>query len=171
MAWAKAYLHAKCYLDPSSRLEINGHGPRIGSCVSFLGRRVGPRLPQCGRDRGPPPCLVPSWSIQQFGHNRNGCGPFLGRGAGSSSNTMSLGPRPTSLLSGALIHPAIWRQQIWTENGGCVPLEGAGSPSNTTWPWPRPTCMPSFIFIHPTIWPKYTNVADRTDRQDSGPIA
>jgi len=26
--------------------------------------------------------------------------------------------------------------------------------------------MPSFILIHPTVWPQYTNVTDRTDRQD-----
>ena len=26
--------------------------------------------------------------------------------------------------------------------------------------------MPSFILIHPTVWPQYTNVTERTDRQD-----
>jgi len=26
--------------------------------------------------------------------------------------------------------------------------------------------MPSFIVIRPTVWPQYTNVTDRTDRQD-----
>ena len=31
-------------------------------------------------------------------------------GAGSPSNTMSPGPRPTSLPSGILIHPAVWPQ-------------------------------------------------------------
>jgi len=25
--------------------------------------------------------------------------------------------------------------------------------------------------IHPTVWPQYTNVTDRQDRQDNGPIA
>jgi len=48
---------------------------------------------------------------------------------------------------------------------------GAGSPSNTMWPGPRPTCMPSFILIRATVWPQYTNITDRTDRQDNGPIA
>ena len=50
--------------------------------------------------------------------------PFWGGGAGSPSNTMSLGPRPTSLPSGILIHPAIWQQQTWAENwgSGCAPL-------------------------------------------------
>jgi len=31
--------------------------------------------------------------------------------------------------------------------------------------------MPSFILIHPAVWPQYTNVIDRTDRQNNGPIA
>jgi len=31
--------------------------------------------------------------------------------------------------------------------------------------------MPSFILIHRTVWPQYTNVTDRQDRQDNGPIA
>jgi len=50
--------------------------------------------------------------------------PFPG-GAASLSNTMSSGPRPTSIPSGILVHPAIWPQQTWAENwggGGAVPL-------------------------------------------------
>jgi len=35
------------------------------------------------------------------------CAPFRG-GAGSPSNTISPGPRPTSVPSGILIHPTIW---------------------------------------------------------------
>jgi len=39
-----------------------------------------------------------------------GCyAPFCGR-AGSPSNTMSPGPRPTSVSSGILMHPAVWPQ-------------------------------------------------------------
>jgi len=37
------------------------------------------------------------------------CAPFAG-GGGSPSNTMWPGPRSTSVLSGVLIHPAIWPQ-------------------------------------------------------------
>jgi len=130
-----------------------------------------------------PPYQVPSWSIQQFGHNRHGpkiggLRPLLGGRAGSPSNTMSLGLLPTSLPSGILMHPAIWPQQIWAENWALRPHplgRVAWSPSNTMWPGPRPTCKPSFILIHPTVWPKYTNVTDRhrqTDRQtDYGLIA
>jgi len=68
-----------------------------------------------------------------------GAVPFLGvRGAVSPSSTMWPGPRPTSIPSGILIHPAILRQQIWAENWAAVPLWGgvAGSPSNTIWPGP-----------------------------------
>ena len=36
--------------------------------------------------------------------------PFWGRGAGSPSNIISLGPRPTSVPSGILIHPTVWPQ-------------------------------------------------------------
>ena len=45
---------------------------------------------------------------------------FLG-GCGSPSNTMSPGPRPISILSAILIHPAIWPQLTWAIHGA-VPL-------------------------------------------------
>ena len=35
---------------------------------------------------------------------------FGGGAAGSPSNTMSPGPRPTSVPSGILIYPAVWPQ-------------------------------------------------------------
>jgi len=48
------------------------------------------------------------------------CAPFRGgRGRdGSASNTMSPGPRPTSVPSGILMHPVVWRQQTWAEKWG-----------------------------------------------------
>jgi len=100
-----------------------------------------------------------------MGWKLGGSAPFWGGGAGSPSNTMSLGPRPTSLPSGILIHQAIWPQQIWAENWGLCPFGGgeSGSSSNTMWPGPRPTYMPSFILIRSIVWPPYTNVTDRTD--------
>ena len=95
--------------------------------------------------------------------------PFLGRGAGSPSNAMSLWPRPTSIPSGILIHAAIWPQQTWVENWGFRPLFGEEelSPHLTQCGQDaRPTCMPSFILIHPTVWPQYTkSQTDRLDRQ------
>ena len=98
-----------------------------------------------------------------MGRKRGDCTPFFVERAGSPSSTMWPGPRPTSVASGILIHPAVWRQQTWVENWGAVPLLGreAGSPPNTMWPGLRPTSMPSFILIHPTVWPQYTRVTDR----------
>jgi len=100
--------------------------------------------------------------------------PFWGRGAGSPSNRMSLGSRPTFLPGGILIHRAIWTQQIWTKNWGLCPFRGGrpGSLSNIMWPEPSPTYMPSFIWICPTVWRQYTNTTDRTgqDRQQSNSI-
>jgi len=55
-----------------------------------------------------------------------GAVPLWRRGAGSPSDAMLLGPKPTSASSGILIHPAVWPQQTWAENWGCAPL-GEGS--------------------------------------------
>ena len=41
--------------------------------------------------------------------------------AGSTSNTMLPGSRPTIIPSGILIHLAVWPQQKWAENRGAVP--------------------------------------------------
>ena len=38
--------------------------------------------------------------------------------AGTPSNTMSPEPMATSVLSGILIHPAVWPQQTWAEKVG-----------------------------------------------------
>jgi len=50
-----------------------------------------------------------------------GYAPFLGGGAGSPYNTLSLGLRLTSIASGILIHPAVWAQQAWAKNWVAVP--------------------------------------------------
>jgi len=53
--------------------------------------------------------------------------PLL-KGAGFRSNTMSTGPKSTSVPSGILIHPAVWPQQTWAENwGGCAPFSGCST--------------------------------------------
>jgi len=54
--------------------------------------------------------------------------PFL-REAGSPSNTMSPGPRPTSVPSGILIHQAVWPQETSAKNWeSAVPLFGGLGP-------------------------------------------
>ena len=49
------------------------------------------------------------WPQQTWAENWRLC-PFLGGGAGSPSNTMWLGPRPTYTPSFILIHPTVWPQ-------------------------------------------------------------
>ena len=73
-------------------------------------------ISQCCLGRSLPPHQVASRSIQPFGHDRHGpktggllC-PFLVGGAGSPSNTMWPGLRPTSAPSFILIHPTVWPQ-------------------------------------------------------------
>ena len=113
------------------RLATIDMGRKLGAVPPFWVGELGPHLTQCGLDRGLPSYQVASWYIQAFGHNTHGrrkvgggcCALFSVRGAGSPSNTMSLGPRPTSLPSGILIYPAVWPQQTWAENwGGSAPL-------------------------------------------------
>jgi len=90
---------------------------------------------------------------------KRGLSPFWDGGVGSPStipsNTMRPRPRPTSVLSGILIHPAFGHNRHGPKIVGMCPLfGGAGSPSNTKSPWPRPTSLPSGILIHLAIWPQ-----------------
>jgi len=54
--------------------------------------------------------------------------PLSVKEAGSPPNTMSPGLRPTSVLSGILIHPAVWpvATMTWAGNGWdyCAPFRG-----------------------------------------------
>jgi len=87
-------------------------------------------------------------------------------------NSLWPGPRPTSVLSGILIYPAVWRQRTWAniffgwEVGLCHLFfggGGAGSQFNTMWAWAESTFMSCFILIHATIHQRYRQT-DRTDR-------
>ena len=146
---------------------------------------MGPHLAHCGLDRGPPPCQVPSWSIQPFGNNRHG--PKIGGGLCALFWEGQLGPHLTQSRLGRGLPPyqvasksiqPFGHNRYGPKIRGLCPF-GRGelgrrlrSPPNTVWPGPRPTCMPSFILIHPTVWLHCTNVTDKTDRQtDNGPIA
>ena len=85
-------------------------------------------------------------------------------------NTMLLGPRPTSLPCGILMHPAIWPEQTWAENWGAVSLwgRGAGPPANTMWPGPRHTFHLDPSKRLATIHQRHRQ--DRTDGQWSDSI-
>jgi len=77
---------------------------------------LGPHLTQSRLGWDLAPYQVASWSMQPFGRNRYGpkigCGlcPFGGGGAGSPSETMWSGPRPTCMPSFILIRPTVWPQ-------------------------------------------------------------
>jgi len=82
--------------------------------------------------------------------------------AGSPSNTMSPWPRPTSVPSYIVIHPAaVWSQyRPMGQKVGAASVLETVSPSNTMWPGPRPiprpTSVPSYIVIHPAaVWSQY----------------
>ena len=97
-----------------------------GAAVPLSQGELGPRQTQCGLGRGLLPYQVASSSIQPFGHNRHGL-KLYGNSAffrGSSSNTKSPGPRPTSVPSGILVHPAVWPQGTSAENWGLFPFRG-----------------------------------------------
>ena len=59
--------------------------------------------------------------VSQQNADIGGCAP-LG-GAESPANTMWLGPRPTSVPSDILIHPAVWPEYVGGKVG-VVPLSG-----------------------------------------------
>jgi len=86
-----------------NRLATMNMGRKVGGCcVPFrgAGSTSNTMWP------GPRPTSVPKSTLIIF----------FGGGAESPSNTMSTGPRPTSTL----IHPALWPQQTWAENCGCL---------------------------------------------------
>jgi len=101
---------------------------------------------------------------------------FLGRGAGSQSNTMSLGSRLTFLPSGILIHRATWPQQIWAENWGLCPFGGGNLYAHLTqWGQGRAYMHGKFHFDPSkrlaTIHQRYTQTGqDKTGQTDYGPI-
>jgi len=112
--------------------------------------------------------LSSGWDGRPFGHNRHGpksgsCYALFG-GAGFPSNTMSPGPRPTSIPNGILLHPAVWPQQTWAENLETVPFfrDGKLGPHLTQCGQDeglRP-CQVALWSIY-TVWPWHTNVTDR----------
>jgi len=81
-----------------------------------------------------------------MGRKLEGSAPFWGGEAGSPSNTISLGSRPTFLQSDTLFHRVIVPQQIWAENEGAVPFgEGDLGPNLTQYDTVRglPACQVS----------------------------
>ena len=112
--------------------DHNRHGPKEGTAVPISGGgRLDPHLTQCGLSRGLSPYtkwhldLSSGLATTHMGRNSpKSVGVVPLRGAGSPSHTTWLRPRPTSIPSGILIHPAVWTQQTSAKNWGTVPLCG-----------------------------------------------
>ena len=145
----------------------NRHGPKKGgSCDLSRGAQI---LLQCGLGRGLLPYQVVSSSIQPFGHNSHG--PkirwwgwmYLFFWGELCPIQQSPGPRPISIPSGILVHPAVWPQRTLAENWGLYHFRGgeAGFPSSTMLHRPRPTSVPSGIIVHPAVWPQRTLAENR----------
>jgi len=127
----------------------------IRGCAPSGGRELGPDLTQCGQGKAYHYTkwhLDPSSRLATTDMSRKlgALPPFwAGRGAESPCNTMWHGPRLTSVPSGILIHPAIWREYMGRKSRGAAEPPfwggGAGSPSNTMSPGPMPTSVPSSI--------------------------
>ena len=109
----------------------NRYGPKSGRLCPFLGE-LGSRLIQCDEGRGVyfrTKCRLHTSSrlatidmSQKLGAG-SGCALLLGI-TGSSSNTKSPGPRPTSIPSGILVHPDVWPQRTLAEYWGAVSFLG-----------------------------------------------
>ena len=105
------------------------------------------------------------------GRKDAGCCAHFGGWLGSHLTQWGVGPGlPLYQVASWSIQP-FGRNRHGPKIGGCAPMGRVGSPSNTMWPELRSTPVPSFVLIHLLAWPQYTNVADRQDRQDNGPIA
>jgi len=76
------------------------------------------------------------------------CAPFHGR-AGSPSNTMWPGPRPTSVPSGILIHPSVWPQQTTTTTTSTTTVLRPHVQD-----YPGEPVVPKETFTH--VWPQQT---------------
>jgi len=89
-----------------------------------------------------------------FGRKLEDCAPF--GGAGSPSNTMWPGPRPTSVPSGILVHPAVWLQYMGQKVGAAVPppLFGMMGPHLTQCRLGQG--QPPYQLIQPAVWPQQT---------------
>jgi len=110
------------HLDPSNGLATTHMGPKLGAVPHWGERsphltqfRMGQRLPPYSKWHLDPSCRLATTD------RGKGTVPLL-RGAGSLSNTVWPGPRPTSVPSGILIHPAVWPQQTWDKNWELCPF-------------------------------------------------
>jgi len=116
VAWAKVYFRTKWHLHVSSRLATIDVGQKLAGelCLFSCGSWVLIKHKVAWTEA----YLRNKWHLDPSSHlatidmglKLGGSAPFLGRGAGSPSNTMWPGPRPTCMSSFILSHPTIWPQ-------------------------------------------------------------
>jgi len=118
VAWAETHLRTRWHLDTSSRLATIDMDRKVGAAVPFFRWSSVPILHKVAWAEA---YLRTKWHLDpssrlatiDMGLKLGDCVAF-GRicahfgGAGSPSNTMSPGPRPTSIPSDILIHPTVW---------------------------------------------------------------
>ena len=161
------------------RLATIDMGRKLGGLCSFCGSCT--HLTQCGLCQNLALYQVASWSIQPFGHNKHGpkiCGgsaPFLGRGAGSLSNTVAWDEAylDTKWHLDPSLHLAA--TDIGRKLGGSAPLgEGELGPHLTQCGqgWGLPACQVSSWSVQPFghNTPTSQTWQDRQDRQRSDSI-
>ena len=155
MAWAEDYLRTKWHLDPSSRLATTDMGRKLKAVPLFRGAGSPSNNVAWAEAylRNKWYLIHPAVWAQDMGRKLGALSHFWGGRAGSPSNTMLLGSRPTFLSSGILIHRAVWPQQTGSKNWGlCAPflVWRKLGPHLSQCGRPRPTSIPSFILIHPS---------------------
>ena len=120
MARVEVYFRTKWRLHRSSHLATIDISRKLGAVALLEGSWVEAYLrTMWHRD------LFSRLATIDMGHKLWGCSLF-GEGAGSPSSTMRPGPRPTYILRGIVIHPAVWQQLKWAENWGCCAPLGEG---------------------------------------------
>jgi len=125
--WAYARRELLAFMA-QGRINRGRHIDHRSGCHSIQTNHCPPPPPAIFYRPDALPATQPTVS-KHWRHNRHG--PKIGRlcpfrgGAGSPSNTMWPGPRPTSLPNGILIHPAVWHNRHGPEiGGGCAPFSG-----------------------------------------------
>jgi len=109
--------------------DHNRHRPKIGGLLSPFFGRVD--LTQCVLR--PTSVVCTTWHLDPSSRLATIHGPK----SGGAAVTLFLGvpiyhnvawPRPTSVPTDILIHPAVWPQQTWAKNWGMCPFWGSWVP-------------------------------------------
>ena len=119
-------VHPAQHHEPLTRISVKGFEPSSseGGWSEIYGNRKGMMIGSVFNKSLAVAEIGDHLATIDMGHKEGGAAvPLSVGGVGSPCNTMSPGPRPTSVPSGILIHPAVWPQQTWAKNlGAAVPF-------------------------------------------------